>query len=86
MVPRGAVEQVGDSGVNVGNDLGSLGSQEPRDVALGAKRDAEDLQAVVPIEVLPLDARRCPHLRGRHVGTVGFRLRVVMDVEVQSGE
>ena len=57
MVPGGAVEKVGDSGVNVGNDLGSVGSQEPGDVALGAKGDAEDLQAVMSIYLLPLDAR-----------------------------
>ena len=84
MVPGGAVDQVGDSGVNAGNDLGSLSSQEMRDVALGAQsRDAiKDLQAVVPIEMLPFNSRGRPRLGRRHVGTVGLRLLVVVDTEI----
>ena len=80
------MEEVGDSGVNVGNDLGSLVSQEPGDVALGAKGDAEDLQAVMSIYLLPLDAWGRPLLSMLHVLTVGLGLVVVVDVEVQGGE
>ena len=62
MVAGGPREQVIDSGIDPGNDLVCLGGQEPGNEAMGTNWNPEDLEALVPIDMLPLNARGSSHL------------------------